>query len=161
LPSTSLSPVPVASDPGRLLTPGPLILPCRPLYRKAGFPKLKDAGLVDCLIGGEGISATIVLETAPASSQSVFVVRDVKAHVGTLKIATREMTHQFLYRVVLPLVSGLIKSKIARSIENSIRTTLQYADTQLAAVRRELKEANSEPGAPSFLPSQLARMTLD
>lgn len=115
--------------------------------RKSGFPKLKDAGLVDCLIGGEGISATVVLETASTTSQSVFAVRDVKAHVGTLKIATREMKHQFLYSVVLPLVSGLIKRQIARQIEQSIRTGLQYADTQLAAVRREVKEANAAPGA--------------
>lgn len=125
------------------------------LRRKAGFPKLRDAGLVDCLIGGEGISATIVLETAPATSQSVFVVKDVKAHVGTLKVATREMHHTFIYQVLFPLISGLIKRKIARSIEQSIRTALQYADTQLATVRREVKEANSEPG-PSRSSRQLS-----
>lgn len=115
--------------------------------KKSGFPKLKDAGVADCLIGGQGISATVVLETAPAHSQSVFVVKSVEAKVGTLKVAVRRSAHDFFYKVVMPLATGLIKKRIAHSVEKAIRTALEYADGQLHSVRAQIKEAALKPGA--------------
>lgn len=98
------------------------------------------------LIGGQGIGVTVILETDPPNSQALFVVHSVKAHVGTLKVAIRHSSHDMTYKLLLPLVTGLIKKNIAHSIENAVRTGLEYVQTQLHSVRQQVKEAGEKPG---------------
>lgn len=66
--------------------------------KKAGFPKIKDSGLADVFIGGNGITATVKLHsqgldgTGPNMGGDVFRVKSVKVKVDSLKFSIRDVS---------------------------------------------------------------------
>ncbi|KAH7327708.1 hypothetical protein B0J17DRAFT_680633 [Rhizoctonia solani] len=112
--------------------------------KKSGMPKLKDSGLADVLLGGEGLSAKVHIKSAPPKDKSsVFHVKDVRVKIDSLKFSIRDSKHDALYKIVKPLATGLIKKQIAKAIEDAIRTGLEYIDEQLVATRDRMNDAQS------------------
>ncbi|CAE7147721.1 unnamed protein product [Rhizoctonia solani] len=112
--------------------------------KKSGMPKLKDSGLADVLLGGEGLSAKVHIKSAPPKdTSSVFYVKDVRVKIDSLKFSIRDSKHDALYKIVKPLATGLIKKQIAKAIESSIRTGLEYVDQQLVATRDRMNDAQA------------------
>ncbi|PPQ90960.1 hypothetical protein CVT25_015686 [Psilocybe cyanescens] len=115
--------------------------------KKTGIPKMKDSGLADVVLGGEGLSATIELVSTPSTDRSsVFHVHDVKVKVDTLKFAIRDSNHDFLYKTLRPLATGLIKKQIQKAIREALRTGMEYLDGQLVVVRDRMEDARKEEG---------------
>ncbi|KAG8770836.1 hypothetical protein FRC12_004021 [Ceratobasidium sp. 428] len=112
--------------------------------KKTGIPKLKDSGLADVLLGGEGLSAKVHIKSAPPKDKSsVFHVKDVRVKLDSLKFSVRDSKHDALYKIVKPLATGLVKKQIAKAIEDAIRTGLEYVDEQLVATRDRMNEAEA------------------
>ncbi|CUA74610.1 putative protein C32A11,02c [Schizosaccharomyces pombe 972h-] [Rhizoctonia solani] len=112
--------------------------------KKSGMPKLKDSGLADVLLGGEGLSAKVHIKSAPAKDKSsVFYVKDVRVKIDSLKFSIRDSKHDALYKILKPLATGLIKKQIAKAIEGAIRTGLEYVDEQLVATRDRMNDAQA------------------
>ncbi|KAF8970185.1 hypothetical protein BDZ97DRAFT_1914873 [Flammula alnicola] len=88
-------------------------------HKKSGIPKLKDSGIADVLLGGEGLSV--------AHPASLFKVHDVHVKVNTLKFAIRDSNHDFLYETLRPLATSLIKKQIQRAIKDMLRTVLSIS----------------------------------
>jgi hypothetical protein len=109
--------------------------------KKSGFPKLKDEGLADVFLGGDGITIKVKIANAPNDSNHVFYVKDVNVKVDTLKFAIKDAKHSLLYKTLKPLATGLIKKQIAKAIGDGIRTGLEMLDTQLIQVRSRMTEA--------------------
>jgi hypothetical protein len=114
--------------------------------KKTGLPKLSDSGLVDFVLGGEGVNVTVKLVSSSKDHTSVFKVKSVHAKVASLKFSVRDSKHDFLYKTLKPLVTGLVKKQIRKAIEDGVRTGLEYVDGQLIAVRDRMAEAKSEEG---------------
>ncbi|KAF9457296.1 hypothetical protein BDZ94DRAFT_1326382 [Collybia nuda] len=114
--------------------------------KKTGVPKLTDSGLADVVLGGEGLTATVVLVSAGKDRSSVFKVHDVHVKVDTLKFSIRDSKHDFLYKTLKPLATGLVKKQIQKAIADSIRTGLEYADGQLVGVRDKMEVAKQREG---------------
>lgn len=111
-------------------------------HKKTGPLKIRDSGLADVLLGGEGLSATVRLTSSDArDTTSVFKVKDVNVTVDTLKFSIRDSKHDTLYNTLRPLAMGLVKKQIKRAFEGAIRTGLEYADGQLVGVRSRMEEA--------------------
>jgi len=72
---------------------------------------------------------------------SVFKVQNIHVKVGTLKFSIRDSKHDFLYKTLRPLATGLIKRQIQRAFSDAIRTGLEYLDGQLVGVRDRMNEA--------------------
>ncbi|KXN83436.1 hypothetical protein AN958_01450 [Leucoagaricus sp. SymC.cos] len=116
-------------------------------YRmKSGIAKMTDSGLADVLLGGRGLSSTIVLRSTTRDKSSVFQVEDVHVKVDSLKFSIRDSKHDFLYKTIKPLATGLVKRQIQKAIKDALTTGLEYIDGQLVAVRDRMESAKQTEG---------------
>ena len=53
-------------------------------HKKSGIPKIKDSGISDVLLGGEGLSATVHLASIANDPQSVHNVKNGDVNVDSL-----------------------------------------------------------------------------
>jgi hypothetical protein len=92
---------------------------------------------------------------------SVFKVKSVIMKVDTLKFSIRDSKHDFLYKTLRPLATGLIKKQIEKAIRSSITTGMEYIDRQLVGVRDCMASAKVTEGVfPPFpVPPLPARST--
>lgn len=112
-------------------------------HKKSGIPKIKDSGLADVLLGGEGLSATVHLASVSKDPSSVYKVKNVSVKVDTLKFSIRDSKHDTLYNTLRPLATGLVKRQIQKALEDALRTGLEYVDGQLVGVRDRMNEAKA------------------
>jgi len=115
-------------------------------HKKSGIPKMKDSGLADIVLGGEGLTATVHLASAGKDKSSVFKVKNVVVKVDSLKFAIRDSKHDFLYKTLKPLATGLVKKQIQKAVADAITTGFEYVDGQLVGVRTRLQEADGVEG---------------
>jgi len=102
--------------------------------------KMRDSGLADVVLGGEGLTATVTL-TSSKDTSSVFHVANVRVKVGSLKFRLRDTKHDSLYKILKPLATRLIKKQIQKALADAIRTGFEYVDGQLVGVRDRMDEA--------------------
>lgn len=89
----------------------------------------------------------IHLVSSKRDRSSVFRVQDVHVKVNTLKFAIRDSKHDFLYKTLRPLATGLIKRQIQKAIRDALITGFEYIDGQLVAVRDRMDSAQATEGA--------------
>jgi hypothetical protein len=112
--------------------------------KKTGLPKLRDSGLADFTLGGEGVNVTVKLVSSSKDHTSVFKVKSVHAKVASLKFSIRDSKHDLLYKTLKPLATRLVKRQIQKAIEDGVRTGLEYVDGQLVGGRDRMAEAKAE-----------------
>ncbi|KAG8905215.1 hypothetical protein FRB99_000484 [Tulasnella sp. 403] len=111
--------------------------------KKNGFPKIRDSGLADVFLGGEGLTVKVHLASAGRDRSSVFYVKDVDVKLDSLKFSVRDSKHDLLYKTLKPLATGLVKKQISKAITDAIRTGFEYVDEQLVQVRDRMAEAKA------------------
>lgn len=60
--------------------------------KKTGLPKMKDSGLADVFLGGEGLTVKVHITGAGKDTSSVFKVKDVNVKVDSLKFSVRDVS---------------------------------------------------------------------
>ncbi|THH03681.1 hypothetical protein EW145_g6091 [Phellinidium pouzarii] len=110
--------------------------------KKSGL-KIKDSGIADVILGGEGLSATIHLVSSTKDKSSLFTVKNVNVKVDTLKFSIRDSKHDTLYNTLRPLATGLVKKQIQKALRDALTTGLEYVDGQLVGVRDRMNEAKA------------------
>jgi hypothetical protein len=90
--------------------------------------------------------ATVHLVSSDKDKSSVFKVKNVNVKVDSLKFSVRDSKHDFLYKVVKPLATGLVKRQIQKALAGAITTGFEYVDGQLAEVRDRFAEAKLNEG---------------
>ncbi|KAF8301114.1 hypothetical protein DL93DRAFT_2122133 [Clavulina sp. PMI_390] len=113
--------------------------------KKSGLPKIRDGGLADVFLGGEGLTVKVHLTGAGKDKTSVFKVKDVQVKLDSLKFSVRDTKHDLLYKTLKPLATGLVKKQISKAIQDAVRTGLEYLDGELVAVRDRYSEARADP----------------
>lgn len=113
------------------------------VHKKTGFPKIKDSGMADVVISGNGVSGKVHIESSEAKDR-VFTVKDVKIKVDKLAFGIRETKHNFLYSTLKPLAQSLVKKQISKAIEDGIRTGLTQLDSQFVDIREKLEAAEGD-----------------
>ena len=73
-------------------------------------------------------------------------MQDVHVKVNALKFAIRDSKHDFLYKTLRPLATGLIKRQIQKAIKDALITGFEYIDGQLVAVRDRMESAQATDG---------------
>ncbi|KAF9444701.1 hypothetical protein P691DRAFT_763168 [Macrolepiota fuliginosa MF-IS2] len=115
-------------------------------YRKKTGIKMSDSGIADVLVGGQGLSATVVLNSATRDKSSVFKVESVDVKADTLKFSIRDAKHGFLYKTIKPIATRLLKKQIQKVFKDVLTTGLEYLDGQLVSVRDRMESAKAEEG---------------
>jgi hypothetical protein len=115
-------------------------------FRKKTGIKLTDSGLADVVLGGGGLAATVHLVSAGKDKSSVFKVKHVNVKVDSLKFSIRDSKHDFLYKTLKPLATGLVKRQIQKAIADAITTGMEYVDGQLVSVRDRMASAAATEG---------------
>jgi len=113
------------------------------VHKKTGFPKIKDSGLADVVISGNGVSGKVHIESSNARDR-VFTVKDVKVKVDKLSFGIRDTKHNFLYSTLRPLAQSLVKKQIAKAIEDGIRSGLGQLDAQFVDIKERLDAAEGD-----------------
>lgn len=113
------------------------------VHKKSGFPKIKDSGLADVVISGNGVSGKVHIESSTAKDR-VFTVKDVKVKVDKLSFGIRDTKHNFLYSTLRPLAQSLVKKQIAKAIEDGIRSGLGQLDAQFVDIKERLDDAEGD-----------------
>ncbi|KAF8173636.1 hypothetical protein BJ912DRAFT_1024850 [Pholiota molesta] len=106
--------------------------------KKTGIARVRDAGVADVVLGGQGVSATIELISARHDPSSVFTIHSIHVKIDSLKFAIRDSNHDFLYKTLRPLATGLIKKQVGKAVRDALRTGLEYLDGELVAVRERI-----------------------
>jgi len=111
--------------------------------KKSGMSltRIRDSGLADVVIGGEGVNVTIHLVSATSDPRSFFQVKNVNVKIDSLKFSIRDSKHDLLYKTLKPLATGLVKKQIAKAIKDGITTSLGVLDDQLISVRDKMEES--------------------
>jgi hypothetical protein len=93
------------------------------------------------------LQATVHLVSAHKDKTSVFKVKNVVVKVDTLKFSIRDSKHDFLYKTLKPLATGLVKRQIQKAVAGAITTGMEYVDGQLVTVRDRVADAKETEGA--------------
>lgn len=114
--------------------------------RKKGFPAIKDKGVADIFLGGEGLSFKISAETADAKDNSAhfFKVTKVDVDVKNLKVQLKKSNHKMLFGIVKPLLIKVIRPALQKVLEQQIKDTFSQADSFLYAIHSEAERAKTE-----------------
>ncbi|KAB2581323.1 uncharacterized protein LTHEOB_9664 [Lasiodiplodia theobromae] len=113
--------------------------------RKKGFPSLKDKGVADIFLGGEGLSFKISAETADkADGQHFFKVSKVDVDVKNFSIKLKKSNHKLLFGLVKPLLIKVIRPVLQKVLEKQIKDSFIKADALLYDIHEEAERAKAE-----------------
>ncbi|KAK8249045.1 hypothetical protein IWZ00DRAFT_315045 [Phyllosticta capitalensis] len=113
--------------------------------RKQGFPALKDMGVLDIFLGGEGFSFKVLAETADKNDkQHFFKVSKVDVDVKNFNIKLKKSSHKLLFTLVKPLLFKIIRPALQKVLEQQIRQNFIQADAVLYSVHQEAERAKAE-----------------
>jgi len=106
--------------------------------KKTGFPKITERGLADVdLMGTNGLN--LVVELAPRVQKtgnnvhSLFEPKNVTCSIDKLKIHLRETSHDFLYKLISPIMNMVAKKKIETGVADAIRDGINKLNTNASA----------------------------
>merc|ERR1712217_819830 len=113
--------------------------------KKTGFPKITERGLADVdLEGTNGMSLRI--EIAPQVQKtgdtvhSLFEAKNVTCTIDKLKIHLRETSHDFLYKLISPIMNMVAKKKI----QAGVRRVNESASTQFSQSAQKTQQKINE-----------------
>ncbi|KAK8154390.1 hypothetical protein BKA80DRAFT_226426 [Phyllosticta citrichinensis] len=113
--------------------------------KKQGFPSLKDQGVLDIFLGGEGFSFKVLAETADKSDkQHFFKVSKVDVDVKNFNIKLKKSSHKLLFTLVKPLLFKVIRPALQKVLEQQIRQNFIEADAVLYSIHQEAERAKIE-----------------
>jgi len=97
--------------------------------KKTGFPKITERGLADIdLMGTNGMSLRIAV--APKVQKtgnavlSMFEAKDVNCSIDRLRIHLRDTKHDFLYKLIGPVLNMAAKKRIETGVQDAIRDAI-------------------------------------
>jgi hypothetical protein len=116
--------------------------------RKQGFPSIKDQGLCDIFMGGEGFSFKIQMETADNSQKAhFFTITDVKVGVKNFNIKLKQSKHKFLFAIAKPLIIRAMRPALQKALEQAIKQKARELDAIAYEIHREVQKAKAEAEA--------------
>ncbi|KAF9256822.1 hypothetical protein L218DRAFT_910995 [Marasmius fiardii PR-910] len=112
--------------------------------KKGGAIKIKDSGVADLVLGGEGMSVDIELRDSKDPGL-LYDIQKVNVKIeGSLKVSIRDSKHDVLYKTLKPLMMGLVKKQVQKAVEGGVRSGLEWVSEELMAVKHRMDEASKK-----------------
>ena len=110
--------------------------------RKSGFPSLKDTGVADILLPGNGLSFRMKVSTAGKTDrQNYFKVDKVDVDFKGLKINIKKSNHKALFSIVKPLVLKVLRAPLQKAVEKAIKDQCNDFDAFLYQIKKDADAA--------------------
>jgi len=125
-------------------------------FKKKTFPQLEDAGRVSVRVGGTGASFKIMFHVSQRAEDTVPIFRaaDVDFDIDELDIQFDKATIN--HDILLPMMVGLWKQYIIRSIERSVETSLEPI---INTIGNQLSESLATSKFSTYLEKAKANLT--
>ncbi|KAI1174134.1 hypothetical protein F4777DRAFT_411434 [Nemania sp. FL0916] len=126
------------------------------IKRKRGFPSIKDQGVANVFLGGDGFSFRLKLSTAdPKDTQHFFKIDKVDVDVKHLNVKLVKSSHKLLFNLVKPVILKALRPVVQKIAEKQIKEQFNQLDQTLYLVKQEadraLEEARADPkNAPNI-----------
>ncbi|KAL4933886.1 uncharacterized protein BDV17DRAFT_70031 [Aspergillus undulatus] len=115
------------------------------INKKQGFPSIKDTGVMDIFLGGEGFSFKIAASTAQDKDRQNFVKLDkVSVKLDQIDIKLKKSKHKVLFSVFKPLLFKTVRPAIQKVLEQQVKDAFQKGDAFAYDVHKEAKKAKVE-----------------
>lgn len=126
------------------------------INKKSGFPSIKDKGVMDIFMGGQGFSFKVAMETADVNDRyHFFKVNSVKVQINNLKLKMKQSNHKLLFNIFKPTLMGVVKPALTKVIEKQIKQSIEQGDGYLYGIKLEADKAarqakNDPENAPNI-----------
>ncbi|KAG6003594.1 hypothetical protein E4U21_001881 [Claviceps maximensis] len=111
--------------------------------RKNGFPALKDNGVMDIILPGNGLSFRMKVATADKSDrQHIFKVDKVDVDFKGLTIKVKKSSHKLLFALIKPLALKVLRVPIQKAVEKAIKDECNKLDDLLWQIKKEADAAS-------------------
>ncbi|KAG5930364.1 hypothetical protein E4U53_002261 [Claviceps sorghi] len=110
--------------------------------RKKGFPALKDNGVLDIILPGNGLSLGMKIATADKSDrQHVFKVEKVHIDFKGLNIKVKKSSYKLLFALVKPIALKVLRVPIQKAVEKAIKDECNKLDALLWQIKQDAEAA--------------------
>ncbi|KAI8645155.1 hypothetical protein BD408DRAFT_362091 [Parasitella parasitica] len=130
--------------------------------RKSGFPKMSDSGVISVATDGAGLRVSLRIVSSSIDQKHTFRIDQCHCHIDKLNIKVNHSKHNILYKVLNPMMTGIIKHQMCKAIENKLIATFEKGDAKITKhlVAKKLSQETSiqdarRPGLFSHLISVL------
>ncbi|KAJ5983394.1 hypothetical protein N7481_005493 [Penicillium waksmanii] len=126
------------------------------IKKKQGFPSITDTGVMDIILGGEGLSFKIAASTADKNDKQNFVKLDkVSVNIKNMDIKLKKSKHKALFATFKPMLFRVVRPALQKVVEAQIRQAFADGDAFAKEIHGEAKKAQEaareEPeNAPSI-----------
>lgn len=115
------------------------------INKKEGFPSIKDTGVMDIFLGGEGFSFKIAASNAQKKDRQNFVKLDkVSVKIDDIDIKLKKSKHKVLFSVFKPLLFRTVRLVLQKVVEKQIREAFTKGDAFAYEVHQEAKRAKEQ-----------------
>ncbi|KAG6298457.1 hypothetical protein E4U44_001100 [Claviceps purpurea] len=113
------------------------------VHRKQGLLSLKDTGVLDIILPGNGLSFRMKVATADKHDrQHVFKVDKVDVDFKGLNIKVKKSSHKLLFALVKPLALKVLRAPLQKAVEKVIKDECNKLDDILWQIKKEAENAN-------------------
>lgn len=121
--------------------------------RKSGFPKMSDSGVINLTTGGAGLRISMRITSSSFDQYHTFKVDQCHAHIDKLEINVSSCKHNIMYKVFNPVLTGIVKRQICKTIEQKMVTMFETGDEKLTRhlriSRSSIENAAKNTSSPS------------
>jgi Family of unknown function (DUF5923)/Protein of unknown function (DUF4449) len=113
--------------------------------KKQGFPSVKDQGVADIFLGGEGFSFKLKLSTAEKKDQQAFFKVDkVDVVIKHLNIKLKKSNHKLLFGLVKPILLKVMSPVVQKVLEKQIKDSFNQFDSLAYRVHQEVEKTKAD-----------------
>jgi hypothetical protein len=117
------------------------------INKKKGFPSIKDQGLCDISLAGDGFSFKLKMETADSGATDpthFFKVSDVKVKIKNFNIKLKKSSHKLLFALGKPILLRVIRPALQKALEAAIKQKAKELDGIAYEIHKEAQQAKRE-----------------
>ncbi|KAL7751249.1 hypothetical protein RI367_003455 [Sorochytrium milnesiophthora] len=113
-------------------------------YRKKTFPRLKDWGVADFQIMGQGISVYTTVEYDRWREDRTLIPRVVDVMVDDIHLHVHHSYHDGMYKIITPMLIAALKRQIRTGVQRTILDYLSWFDERITDIKRDYTGANKK-----------------